>query len=266
LLAIIILFVYINVFQKACKDAVLTGKISQEQYVRNLMVQGHTQATAASYYNIEDGEQSAYDVVTGQDTSSLGSPRLATTTPPSLLISPPAIMLAPELVSNSPLHTELPTTSQIISPSLPELITHAVEMLSSPTPSSEESPKKKKKFTMEDSFASIEARGNLIATMTPLCKMGRDHPDVDSPRKRIKGSNVEKSWLFHYYLEASKSSEGSIYSDCLSAIRVNDAARAIFHERHVLNSDRLKTIAIPVIACVKVYEETNVEPEWLLLM
>jgi hypothetical protein len=57
-----------------------------------------------------------------------------------------------------------------------------------------------------------------------------------------------------------KQQRGSLFRECLDTIRVQNTARSLFHERHVFNSDRLKTLCLPIIACIKQYHEDGIEP------
>jgi hypothetical protein len=312
-------------------------KITHEEYMRNVTLQGHSRQVAVNYYTIEDGRQSAYDIVTSSSSydttdevsmTSLLTPAAAferdTTDEVSMtsLLTPAATFEqdTTDEVSMTSLLTpaatfERDTTDEVLTPAaaFERDTTEEMSMTSSQAPAAaferdttdevsmtssltetvgctshaatieqavsmvrshaalmlpQSSPTKRSKFTLEGGVAGILARSNQISAMTPRRCLGIDHPGFDSDSKRIAASNTEKSWLFNYFLIASTNGDngGNIYKDCLNAILINNIARGIFHERHVLSSDRLKTITLPVIKSVKEYENNNVVPEWLTLM
>jgi hypothetical protein len=209
-----------------------------------------------SSYAIHPGEHIAYDAVTGTDAQSHPPP-------PS---SADSRLVEPSSITTSHPPPQVHAEGMPLSP----IISQAVSMIRAQTTSNrsaEQSPVKKMKLqlTMEDGVASIYARDKEMASMPAPCQMGSNHPCFESNSLRVPASDAEKSWLFHYYLKSSPVQGGNPYQSCLNAICINNIARALFHERHVRNSDRLKTIALPVIKSVKEYEEFQIVPEWLLL-
>jgi hypothetical protein len=306
-------------------------KITHEEYMRNVTLQGHSRQVAESYYTIGDGDRSAYDVVTRDDSfilpttdevissNSYQAPLVVPSTSPlhidstsapadnsSMLIPPLEPMILPLTSSHleEDIHSKATVTSPLVVPSTsslhidstsapainssllnpplepsspaPEattlLIEEAVRLVRSHSTlmMTEELSNKQPKFTLEDGVAGINARRDQILALSPPRQIGIDHPCFESVTQRVPSSDAEKNWLFHYYSDALGNGDGIVsdhrgnsYRDCLNAIRVNNFARGIFHERHVMSSDRLKTIALPIIKLVKSYDEDNIVPDWL---
>ena len=120
------------------------------------------------------------------------------------------------------------------------------------------------RFTLDAGINVINTR--RMGSLT-VRSFGTTHPYFNSNCTRIPASDEERSWLFDYFTgdtDIYLEQRGNIFRKCLDCIRSDDAARSLFHERHVHNSDRLKTISLPVIATVKMYRDQGLLPEWYL--
>lgn len=261
--------------------------------MRNITLQGHSRRVAEQYYTIEEGDRSAYEVITGGESSILPPPEEDASIPllhtPLPIPGPMPIMKenSNQLVSSGvPLDTDAMNTTVAtaitsaiprvntleVTPTLVSLVGQAVGLVRSHSTlmsETQQTSNKQMKFTLEGGVAGINARRDQIEAMPQPREIGIDHPCFESDTQRVPSSDMEKSWLFHYYSDAfdtDSSQGGNCYRDCLNAIRANDIARGVFHKRHVMSSDRLKTIALPVLKCVKIYKENDIEPAWLLEM
>jgi len=97
----------------------------------------------------------------------------------------------------------------------------------------------------------IEARADIVREYVDRSPDGALHPHHESTSLRIPVSTAEKRWLFDYFNAVGADVQsGNYYSECRTCILGDTAARLLFHPRHVSNSDRVKTMAKPIIACV----------------
>jgi len=98
----------------------------------------------------------------------------------------------------------------------------------------------------------IEARADTVRECVGRSTDGALHPHYTSSGLRIPVSTSEKRWLFDYFNAVGADVlSGNYYSDCRTCILGDTAARLLFHPRHISNSDRVKTMAKPIIECVK---------------
>jgi hypothetical protein len=73
---------------------------------------------------------------------------------------------------------------------------------------------------------------------------GENHPDFgrkEGPGERAQWSQEEKNYLIPLATRLSLISKTNLMARCLKHIKNDSSATAIFHKRHVLTSDRLKS-------------------------
>lgn len=127
-------------------------------------------------------------------------------------------------------------------------------------------PSLKRKFTLEDGVMSIAARADQLQGLASvLSVVGEEHPNFEKNSERVPASDNEKTWLFNYFNrndDIFQTGKNNLFRCCLDAILVQNDARVLFHERHVHNSDRLKTCSLPVIKEVKQFRQDGMYPTW----
>ena len=263
--------------------------------MRTCTAQGHSREVAYQYYKVTDQSRSAYEVVMG-DTPAAPVPLSAAT--PTAPVKTPAtteeetagayeVVMGDTPAAPVPLSAATPTapvkTPATAEEKNDELVKMAVKKvlesgakrredalqgaLVSPSPSSP----KKRKFCLEDGVTMITARAGMLQRVaSSLSPFGSEHPEYESPSVRVSSSDEEKTWLFNYYNRNIDiyqiGGQRNLYKRCLDAIHCQNDARVLFHERHVLNSDRLKTCSLPVIREVKQFREGGMimYPEWYI--
>ena len=195
--------------------------------------------------------------------------------PPQPLVTASVAHLTPSLpasAASSPLLTGTAASSTVtasvahLTPSLPASDVHPSMMSLEATPPPCKKQRTNTWASVAEGVSRIHNRASPIQAMAMgASPLGADHPFANRPSARVPASDAERTWLFNYFRQDTNIYDvqrGHIFRSCLNAIRVQDSARAVFHERHVHNSDRLKNIALPVIDCVKMHNETGAYPEW----
>jgi hypothetical protein len=82
---------------------------------------------------------------------------------------------------------------------------------------------------------------------------GENHP-VDKNAKRAEWSTAEKNYLIPLAESLKRISATNLFARCLKHIKNDPLATPIFHRRHVLDSDRIKS-------CLVTFEKHNKELE-----
>jgi hypothetical protein len=284
--------------QTACQAALDDKVITNEEYLRSCTSQGHSPQTARQYYKVSDQCRSAYDVVMGDSPLSMVSPLSVIPVAPlsvtPLSVIPVAPLSVPPLsvIPVAPLSV-IPAgdpgvevnaqTSTVMAPvasvvdkpgndsSYLKLVAEAVAAVMKPrniveAGASSSRPLLKRKFTLEDGVMSIAARADQLQGLASvLSVVGQEHPNFEKNSERVPASDNEKTWLFNYFNrndDIFQTGKNNLFRCCLDAILVQNDARVLFHERHVHNSDRLKTCSLPVIKEVKQFRQNGMYPTW----
>jgi len=222
--------------------------------LRSCTGQGHSLQCAQQYYRVTEDNRSAYKVVMGD----------CEPIPPQPLVTASVAHLTPSLPATAASSPHLTGRAAVSSNTRSDAHPNLMSLESTPPPC-------KKQRT--NTWASVaEGVSRILNRASPIQAMamgasplGADHPFANRPSARVPASDAERTWLFNYFRQDTHIYDvqrGHIFRSCLDAILVQDSARAVFHERHVQSSDRLKTIALHVIDCVKMHNETGAYPEW----
>jgi hypothetical protein len=270
--------------QTACQAALDDKVITNEEYLRSCTSQGHSPQTARLYYKVSDQCRSAYDVVMGDSppSTSMVSPLSVSPVAPlsvspvaPLSVTPLSVIPAGDPGVEVNAQTSATVASVVDKPfsdsSYMKLVAEAVAAVMKPrniveAGASGSRPSLKRKFTLEDGVMSIAARADQLQGLaSELSVVGQEHPNFEKNSERVPASDNEKTWLFNYFNrndDIFQTGKNNLFRCCLDAILVQNDARVLFHERHVHNSDRLKTCSLPVIKEVKQFRQDGMYPTW----
>lgn len=282
----------VMIVKTACQAALDDQVITNEEYMRSCTGQGHSLQTARQYYKVSDQCRSAYSVVMGDGPHTpVGVETLTALTASAHIVTPasgPVIQTPP--TPPTPVAVEDQLSVGVIDepdddmdwsnePSVAAAVKAVYETSAhmkqhqadvagggSPLPSSP----LKRKFRLEDGVDKISSRAMKMEQVgAALSPLGLEHPEYVGQSVRVPASDEEKTWLFNYYnrnddFQVGQVGRTNLFRRCLDAILVQNDARVLFHQRHVYNSDRLKTCSLPVIKEVKQYRDDGMYPAWYI--